>query len=355
MGGILPPIAMDFHRENIERIVQESLESANVSVDDLDAIAVTNRPGLKMSIKVGLRYAKHLARKHDKPIIPIHHMEAHALTARLENEIEFPFLCLLVSGGHCLLAYVEDVDKFKLLGESVDDAPGEALDKIARELKLRNLPKFEGKSGGQQIEEAAEECRQITDKYRFPLLMARTRDCQFSFAGLKNVAKRYIRFENLQHSLDVDQVLPDYPDFSANFLGSITRHICNRTQRAIEFCENEGMFDGVVKNKTLVISGGVASNNFIFETMSQMCEMIDFKAVRPSRRLCTDNGVMIAWNGVERFQRGLDIVTVDDFEEIEPIPKCRLGVSYIEKVKNAQLQCKWLKVANLMPFSRPGK
>jgi N6-L-threonylcarbamoyladenine synthase len=218
-GGILPPIAMDFHRENIERIVQESLKEANVTVNDLDAIAVTNRPGLIMSLKVGIRYAKHLARNHQKPLIPIHHMEAHALTARLDNEIEFPFLSLLISGGHCLLAIAEDVDKWKLLGESLDDAPGEAFDKIARELKLRNLPHFESKSGGQQIEQAAAECKEVTDKYKFPLTLARSRDCQFSFAGLKNVAKRYIRAEQRDQNLYADQVLPNYPDLCANFLG----------------------------------------------------------------------------------------------------------------------------------------
>lgn len=218
-GGILPPLAMDFHRENIERIVQECLDEANVTINDLDAIAVTNRPGLIMSLKVGVRYAKHLARTHQKPIIPIHHMEAHALMARMEHEVEFPFLCLLISGGHCLLAVAEDINKFKLLGESVDDAPGEAFDKIARELKLRMLPQFEHKSGGQQIEEAAALCANPSDKYKFPLLMARSRDCQFSFAGVKNTARRFIRVEQRNLELDVDEVLPDYPDFCASFLG----------------------------------------------------------------------------------------------------------------------------------------
>lgn len=233
--------------------MSESLKQAQVNVEDLDAIAVTNRPGLKMSLLVGLRYAKHLARKFQKPLIPIHHMEAHALTARMENNVQFPFLCLLISGGHSLLAFVNDVDDFRLLGDSLDDAPGEAFDKIARRLKLKNLPHFANRSGGQIIEEAARACTEPTDKYKFPLMMARYRDCQFSFAGIKNVAKRHIEYQERILELDVDQVIPDYQDFCANYLGAITRHICHRTQRAIEFCERKELFKGV-EQKTLVVN-----------------------------------------------------------------------------------------------------
>lgn len=111
-------------------------------------------------------------------------MEAHALTARMEHDIKFPFLCLLISGGHSLLAVVQDVDKFLLLGETIDDAPGEAFDKIARRLKLRNLEYFKNMNGGQAIEEAARQCANPTDKYRFPLMLSRYRDCRFSFAGM---------------------------------------------------------------------------------------------------------------------------------------------------------------------------
>jgi N6-L-threonylcarbamoyladenine synthase len=353
-GGILPTIAMDFHRENIERIVTESLKEANVTVDELDAIAVTNRPGLKMSLLIGLRYAKHLARKHQKPLIPIHHMEAHALTARMENDVKFPFLCLLISGGHSLLAFVEDFDKFKLLGESLDDAPGECFDKIARELKLRNLPNYENKNGGQSIEEVARECKNPTNKYKFPLMLARYRDCQFSFAGMKNVAKRYIHHEEKALELDADSVIPDYPDFCANFLGGVARHICNRTQRAMEFCERKEMFKGV-EHKKLVISGGVACNDFIFTALSQLCEQFNFTAVRPSKKLCTDNGIMIAWNGIERFTQNRGIYSHKNIDEIETYPKCQLGESLIDTLKCESIHCHWAKIPILKHFSRPGK
>lgn len=353
-GGVLPPFAQDFHRKHIEPVVEESLKRANVNFEDLDAIAVTNRPGINLSLSVGVRYAKHLARRYQKPLIPIHHMEAHALTARMERNIEFPFLCLLISGGHSLLAIVHDVDDFSLLGETVDDAPGEAFDKIARRLKLRNLPKFEHKNGGQAIEEAALTCGAITDKYKFPLLMARHRDCQFSFAGIKNSAKRFIQNEELSLNLDADLVIPDYPDLCANFLGGITRHLCHKTQRAIEFCERKEIFKDV-KQKTLVVSGGVACNDFINIALSQLCGLMDFKAYRPSKKLCTDNGVMIAWNGVERFETQKGIYPVDRIDEIPTLNRCMLGKSLIDEVKDAGISCKWAKIPILQPFRRAGK
>lgn len=147
--------------------------------------------GLPLSLLVGLRYAKYLARKYQKPIMPIHHMEAHALMARMTHKVPFPFLCILVSGGHSLLTLVKSTSQFYLLGETLDDAPGEAFDKIARRLKLRNLPQYAWLSGGRAIEQAAM-LSNNPRKYDFPLPLSHYRDCQFSFAGLKNTATRHI-------------------------------------------------------------------------------------------------------------------------------------------------------------------
>lgn len=345
----MPTVAQDGHRLHIDSIVKESLEQANIKPEELDAIAVTNRPGLTMSLLVGLRYAKHLSRKYQKPLIPIHHMEAHALTVRMEHDVQFPFLCLLISGGHSLLAFVNDVDDFRLLGESIDDAPGEAFDKIARRLKIRNIPDFEKKNGGQAIEEAARLCKNPTDKYKFPLMMTRYRDCQFSYAGMKNVAKRFIEQEERVLKLDVDQVIPDYQDFCANLQGAITRHLCNRTQRAMEYCEKKNLFKDV-EQKTLIISGGVACNDFIFSALDQMCERLNYKAVRPSKKLCTDNGIMIAWNGVERFTQDKGVFQHNEIDSIIAHPKCQLGESLIEQVKEENISCNWIKV----PYLRAG-
>uniref|UniRef100_A0A336MN16 N(6)-L-threonylcarbamoyladenine synthase n=1 Tax=Culicoides sonorensis TaxID=179676 RepID=A0A336MN16_CULSO len=339
-GGIIPPVAADMHRANIEPVVNSTMEKSGLNISDLDAIAVTNRPGLQLSLLVGVRYAKHLARKFNKPIIPIHHMEAHSLTKRMEENIPFPFLCLLVSGGHCLLSICKDVDKFVLLGESIDDAPGEAFDKISRRLKLRNLPEFRNLSGGEAIELAASRADK-SKEYQFPLPLAKQRDCQFSFSGLKNTANRYIHREEVDNDIPSDGIMPGYQNFSLSFLKGVVRHICHRTQRAIEFTERIKLFDES-STKSLVVSGGVACNDFLFEAINQLGQQFDYKVVRPRRKLCTDNGVMIAWNGVEKFKQGIDVTT--DYQSIRPYGKCQLGESWIEKVKEANITCKWAKI-----------
>ncbi|KAG5675160.1 hypothetical protein PVAND_005086 [Polypedilum vanderplanki] len=352
LGGILPPLAQDFHRQNIDKTVKTCIERAGIDPKELDAIAFTNRPGLPLSLIVGTRYARYMSRKYNKPLIPIHHMHAHALTPRMErDDVKFPFLCLLISGGHSLLSYVKDINDFILLGQSLDDAPGECLDKIARMMKLINLKQFQNVSGGQAIEEAARMCKEPTDKYYFPLMLKFYRDCQFSFAGFKNVTNKHLRRERKKLNLPVDQVIPDYPDFCANLQGAVARHLCYRTQRAIEFCEDQHMFDNV-EQRTLVVSGGVACNDFIFEALKQMCETKNFTAVRPSRKLCMDNGIMIAWNGVEKFNRNLDICPPEKIYDLDFYAKCPIGESYIDKVKEKNLSCKWIKTPILKPFRR---
>ncbi|KAL7043859.1 hypothetical protein ACKWTF_001688 [Chironomus riparius] len=352
-GGIIPTVAQDFHRSNIDYVVTKCLENAKIEPTELDGIGFTNRPGLALSLLVGIRYARHMSRKYNKPLIPIHHMHAHSLTPRMENEdIKFPFMCLLISGGHCLLSYVKDIDSFLLLGESIDDAPGECLDKIARRLKLTNLRQFSNKNGGQSIEEAARMCTEPTDKYHFPLMLKYYRDCQFSFAGLKNTALRSIKNEERKLNLDVDAVLPDYLDFCANVLGALTRHLCHRTQRAIEFCEGQHWFDNV-EERRLIISGGVACNDFIYTALSQMCENLNFKAIRPSKKLCMDNGIMIGWNAVEKFKRNLDIYPPSKIDDLDFYAKSPLGDSCIDNVKEKNMSCNWIKIPILKPFARP--
>lgn len=335
-GGIIPPVAQEFHRDHIENVVQRTLEQANMSCGDLDAIAVTNRPGLPLSLLVGVRYAKHLGRKFNKPIIPIHHMEAHALMARMTNKVPFPFVCILISGGHSLLTLVKNTKQFYLLGKTLDDAPGEAFDKIARRLKLRNLPEYAWISGGRAIELAAASSTNMA-KYDFPLPLSHYRDCQFSFAGLKNTATRHILQQENQLSLAPDSILPDYNDLCAAFLNASARHIAQRTLRAIRFCEKQSLIQPG-DPKTLVISGGVACNDFIYQTVSKMAESVGYVTVRPLKKHCTDNGVMIAWNGVEKFAVGQDIVF--DYDSVDIVGKTPLGVSLIEMVKDANIPSK---------------
>uniref|UniRef100_A0A182WK23 N(6)-L-threonylcarbamoyladenine synthase n=1 Tax=Anopheles minimus TaxID=112268 RepID=A0A182WK23_9DIPT len=342
-GGIIPPVAQDIHRANIENVVNKTFQLANVSPSEIDAVAVTNRPGLPLSLIVGLRYAKHIARTYDKPLIPIHHMQAHALMARMNSSIPYPFLCLLVSGGHSLLVFVENTASFRLLGETLDDAPGEALDKIARRLKLRNVSKYAQMSGGQAIEVAAQAASNKTT-YEFPLPLSKYRDCQFSFAGLKNTATRHILEQESTHNLAPDALLPDYEEFCACFLKGVTRHMLHRTQRAIEYCERRNLFPSSTNQRSLVISGGVACNDVIFNALSTMATQFGYSTYRPPKKLCTDNGTMIAWNGVEKLLATDTAEMTRKYEAVDISGKCPIGESLIDDVKEANIACKWAKV-----------
>lgn len=205
-GGIIPSVAERLHRENIERVVQEALGNGGVEPGQLSAVATTVKPGLALSLGVGLQFSQRFVRQHNKPFIPIHHMEAHALTVRMLQPVAFPFLVLLISGGHSLLAVARGVDDFLLLGHTIDEAPGDTLDKVrcsnccrsgartklkfsvgsqvARRLSLRKHPQCSTLSGGQAIELLAKD----GDRTRFPFTtpMGQTLDCCFSFSGLRN-------------------------------------------------------------------------------------------------------------------------------------------------------------------------
>ncbi|XP_058065861.1 probable tRNA N6-adenosine threonylcarbamoyltransferase, mitochondrial [Anopheles bellator] len=343
-GGIIPPVAQDIHRANIENVVQQTFHLAGISPENVDAVAVTNRPGLPLSLIIGLRYAKHIARKYDKPILPIHHMQAHALMARMNADISFPFLCLLVSGGHSLLVFVESTHRFRLLGETLDDAPGEAMDKIARRLKLRNIAEYAHLSGGRAIELAALASDSDSSAYDFPLPLSKYRDCQFSFAGLKNTATRHILEQESVLNLGPDALLPDYAAFCASFLKGVTRHMLHRTQRAIEYCERHNLYANTDQQRSLVISGGVACNDVIFNALSAMAKQFGYGSYRPQKRHCTDNGTMIAWNGVEKLLAGDTKELTKDYATVDISGKCAIGDSIVDDVKRANMACKWAKV-----------
>ncbi len=325
--------------------MNEAFTRANLTPNDVDAIAVTNRPGLVLSLRVGVRYGKYLSRTYNKPFIPIHHMEAHALTARINEEIPFPFLCLLASGGHCILTLVKGVQEFYNLGETMDDSPGEAFDKIARRLKLRNLPEYRWMNGGQAIEHAAYKATNA-DQFYFPLPLVHYKDCQFSFSGLKNKAKYYIEHSERDNNLAPDEIIPDYENFCAGVLKTITKHMIHRTQRAMEFCEYRGLINDDT-GRRLVFSGGVACNDFIFNTLTDLCNNLGYQIWRPAKQHCTDNGVMIAWNGMERWLECEDTYRQINLDDIGVEPKKPLGESLVDNVANANLSCKWVKLANL--------
>ncbi|XP_013187114.2 tRNA N6-adenosine threonylcarbamoyltransferase, mitochondrial-like [Amyelois transitella] len=330
-GGVNPLIANELHRRNIEQAVAEALENSNLTVDDIDAIAVTTRPGMLMSLQVGVKYAKYLARKHNKPLIPIHHMEAHALVVRVSQDVPFPYLSLLISGGHCLLAVVKDVDEFYLLGKSLDNAPGEVLDKGARRMKLKNIPTYSQMAGGRAIELAAKHCKD-PDLFRFPLPLAKYRDCNFSFSGLKDALDRNLMKKELEHGVMGDGIIPEVNELCAAYQLAVAEHIAHRTERAVIFCEKNTLL-GEYRN--LVVSGGVACNDFIYKSLQVVTKKLGYEVYRPPPRLCTDNGVMIAWNGIEKLRKPCGIIADIPISSIEPVAP--LGNSLINEVKQSNL------------------
>ncbi|KAG2235559.1 hypothetical protein INT48_003122 [Thamnidium elegans] len=316
MGGIVPTLASKGHSRNLPGVISETLELAGLTIQDLDAIAVTRGPGLPPCLPVGLNAGKVLAAVAKKPLIGVHHMEAHALTARLttKNELNqpapaFPFMTLLISGGHTLLLTANDIGDYDQLGTTLDNAVGEAIDKTARLLQLDWL---KGRRGGPGA--ALEKAALTGDPERFmprlpkPMLERNTSVISFSFSGLKSAVARLVEIENL-----VDLNNPqDVSDMAAAFQLTCIQHIEQKIKLALN--------QEVVKNKkpltALVVSGGVASNTLFRTRLETLAGSYNLPLICPPPQLCTDNGVMIAWAGLERFQAGL----VDDYT-ITTLPK----------------------------------
>ncbi|KFR09762.1 hypothetical protein N306_03178, partial [Opisthocomus hoazin] len=222
-GGIIPLVAQQLHRENVERVVNEALRASGVSVRELAAIATTVKPGLALSLEVGLQYSSSLASAHRTPFIPIHHMEAHALTIRLTQRVEFPFLVLLLSGGHCILAVARGVSDFLLLGQSIDIAPGDMLDKVARRLSLRKHPECHGMAGGKAIEHLAQTGNWRQHTFRLP--MQQYRNCDFSFSGLQNLINKAIVQKEKEEGIQEGEILSCVKDIAAAVQHTVALHI----------------------------------------------------------------------------------------------------------------------------------
>ncbi|XP_060785008.1 tRNA N6-adenosine threonylcarbamoyltransferase, mitochondrial isoform X2 [Neoarius graeffei] len=318
-GGIIPPIAQSLHKENISRVVQEALERSSVTPRELAAVATTVKPGLALSLSVGLHFSLSFVKQHEKPFIPIHHMEAHALTVRMLQHVEFPFLVLLVSGGHSLLALARGIDDFLLLGQTLDEAPGDTLDKVARRLSLIKHPKCRGLSGGQAVELLAKDGDRL--QFRFKSPMGQRYDCDFSFAGIHNQVMLAIKKKEKQEGVEPGQLLSCVQDIAAAAQHTVASHIAKRTHRAILFCKTHGLLPQ--NNPTLVVSGGVASNEYIRETLRIITNATGLQLLCPPAKFCTDNGVMIAWNGVERLKQGKGVVS--HTQDVTYEPKAPLG------------------------------
>ena len=284
-GGVVPELAARAHSEIIDKIVTLALKKAKIKFKELDAIAATAGPGLLGGLIVGTVFAKTMASALNVPFIAVNHLEGHALSVLLENKIQFPYLLLLVSGGHTEFTIIKKFNNYKRIGTTLDDALGEAFDKTARLLHL-------GYPGGPLIEKCATEGN--LNKYTFPLPLINEKNSDFSFSGLKSSVAQIVLNKKITQKFKCD--------VSASFQKTIAEILLKKTQRAIKTFNHE------TKNKkevNIVVAGGVAANKYLRSSLESLEEDQNCKFYFPSLQLCTDNGAMIAYAGIERFERGL--------------------------------------------------
>ena len=294
-GGVVPELAARAHILAIDEVIKLTLERAGKTIDDIDVVAATAGPGLIGGVLVGWLAATGIANATNKPLIAVNHLEGHALVPRLKAtsasdsatniNVEFPYLLMLASGGHCQILLVRGVGKYELIGQTLDDSAGEAFDKIAKMLGL-------GYPGGPIVDKRA----QIGDKKRFhfPRPLCDKPGCDFSFSGIKTAARMLL---DKTDKSKIDEKFID--DFCASFQSAVVDCITNRLRNA--------MSDNRVKSaqpKTLVVAGGVAKNSAIRGAMEKLATDFNMQFAAPPMNLCTDNGAMIAWAGIENYKVG---------------------------------------------------
>lgn len=284
-GGVVPEIAARQHISNLDHLIKGVLGESGMSFGDLDAVAATTGPGLVGGLMVGVMTAKAAARAAGKPFVAVNHLEGHALTARLCDDISFPYLLLLVSGGHCQLLAVYGVGNYQRLGTTIDDAVGEAFDKTAKLLGL-DYP------GGPAVEQDA--LKGDENRFAFPKPLLNKPGCDFSFSGLKTAVRRTAEAcAEERGGLHRD----DRADICASFQKTVATCLAHRLKRAmVLFREKAG-----TGSLPLVVAGGVAANKYLRAKLSAAAQEEGFTFHAPPLDLCTDNGAMIAWAGLERF------------------------------------------------------
>jgi N6-L-threonylcarbamoyladenine synthase len=285
-GGVVPEIAARAHVEALDTLIEEALLRAGVQLKDIDAIAATSGPGLIGGLIVGLMTGKAIARATGKPLYAVNHLEGHALTARLTDGLSFPYLMLLVSGGHTQLILVKGVGDYERWGTTIDDALGEAFDKTA---KLLGLPY----PGGPAVERAAR--AGDPERFDFPRPLVGDARLDFSFSGLKTAVR--------QAAQSLEPVTnEDIADICASFQRAISRTLKDRVGRGLKRFKADYASVG---EPALVVAGGVAANQMLRATLQALCDEHGFRFVAPPLQLCTDNAAMIAWAGAERLAAGL--------------------------------------------------
>jgi N6-L-threonylcarbamoyladenine synthase len=289
-GGVVPEIASRAHIENIYPVITEAFKAANVTKDDISAIAVANQPGLAVALVVGVTAAKTLSLAWDKPLIAVNHLHSHLQSAMIaEQDLQLPAIALIVSGGHTCLYECESALELKLIGRCIDDAAGEAFDKVATILKLPY-------PGGPSIEKAAQTGN--PKAINFPRSMLGTDSLDFSFSGLKTAVLYHCRGQEMKGQSKVDSMSKqEIADIAASFQSAVIDVLIEKTQRAIDN----------VRAKTVLLGGGVAANNTLRAALAKMCE-----SYKPAKKLlvapkayCTDNAVMVASLAYHKYKAGL--------------------------------------------------
>lgn len=280
-GGVVPEIAARSHVEHLDGLIARALREADVALADLDGIAATAGPGLIGGVMVGLVTAKALSAAAARPLIAVNHLEGHALTARLTGEAAFPYLLLLVSGGHCQLLIVEGVGRYVRLGTTIDDAIGEAFDKTAKLLRL-------GYPGGPAVERTA--LGGDPAAVPLPRPMKGREGCDFSFSGLKTAVRQ----------ASERTPAPDMADLAASFQAAVVEVVADRVAHAMTQARSRHP-----DIATLVVAGGVAANQALRGGLETLCASTGWQLTAPPSALCTDNAAMIAWAGLERLRLGL--------------------------------------------------
>lgn len=285
-GGVVPEIAARVHIDSIEPVIAEALARANVTLSDIDAVAATCGPGLIGGVIVGTMVGKTLASVTDKPFIAVNHLEGHALTARLTSDVSFPYLLLLVSGGHCQFLLVRGVGDYERLGGTVDDALGEAYDKVAKMLGL-------GYPGGPAVEKLAREGN--GRRFSFTVPMKGREGCDFSFSGLKTAVRTQAIALEREHAFSMQAKA----DLCASFQHVAALSVADRLEHAISMAKQR-----IPAISTFVVAGGVAANLALRAMLESVIARHHWQLVAPPVALCTDNAAMIAWAGMERLRLG---------------------------------------------------
>ena len=283
-GGVVPELAARAHLENIEYIIDAALKESGTTINEIDGVAATAGPGLIVCLTVGLNIGKSIAAFSNKPLIGVNHLEGHALSPGLNEKIKFPYLLLLISGGHSQYLIVKDVNEYEQLGTTIDDALGEAFDKTAKMLDL-------GYPGGPNVEKFSKEGDE--NFYKLPEPIINKAGCNLSFAGLKTAVLRESKKINGDAKLTYN--------LAASFQKTINKILYKKTKIAVEMFKEKTKKE----NFQLIVAGGVAANKTIRENLTQLSNEMNFEIIYPDLKFCGDNASMIAWAGIQRFKKDL--------------------------------------------------